>query len=179
MLSSVAVTVIVAVPSATAVTTPPLTVATASSLEDQATVCTYASEGATVAVNVSVHSGANVIASLFKVTQLTVTFSTLIRADALTAPLVAVIEISSHSATGVTNQLSLTVALLLFQDVQLTGNSLEVGVTTADNCKVTNGVASLTVQVVGLTAILSGCISFSLPDWARISSSYSSTSQGV
>lgn len=178
-MSSVAVTVIVAVPLATAVTTPPSTVAIVSSLEDHSTVCTYALEGATVAVNVSVASGANVTSLLFKVTPVTPTFSTLIRALALTAQLVAVIEISSHSATGVTKPFSLTVALLLFQEVQVTGNSLEVGVTVAVNCKVTNGCASLTVQVVGLTAILSGCISLSLPDWARISSSYSSTSQGV
>ena len=153
--------------------------ATFSSLEDQATVCTYASEGATVAVNVSVQPAVIVVASLLRVTQVTATFSTLITALALTAQLVAVIEISSHSATGVTNQVSLTVALLLFQDVQLTGNSLEVGVTVADNCNVTNGVASLTVQVVGLTEIASGCISLSFPDCARISSSNSSTSQGV
>jgi len=39
---------------------------------------------------------------------------------------------------------------------QLTGNSLEVGVTIADSCNVTNGSANLTVQVAGLIDIASG-----------------------
>ena len=156
VLSSTEVAVIVALPAATAVTTPASTVATVSSLEDHSTVCIYALEGAIVAVNVSVQPAVIVAVLLFRVTQVTATFSTLITALALTAPLVAVIEISSHSATGVTNQVLLTVALLLFHEDQVTGNSLEVGVTVADNCNVTSGVASLTVQVVGLTAILSG-----------------------
>lgn len=104
-------------------------------------------------------------------TEVTETFSTLISAVALTAQLVAVIAISSHTATGVTNQVLLTVALSVLSDFHVIGNSLEVGVTVADNCKVTSGSASLTVQVVGLTKIASGCIGLSFQDCARISSS--------
>ena len=54
MPPSSVVTVIVAVPAATAVTVPLETVATLSSLDDQVTVLFAAVDGATVAVSVSV-----------------------------------------------------------------------------------------------------------------------------
>jgi hypothetical protein len=76
-------------------------------------------------------------------------------ADALTAQLVAVTAISSQTETGVTNPSLDTVTLLLVV-LQVTGNSLVVGVTIAVNCKVISGSANLTVQVVGLTEIESG-----------------------
>jgi hypothetical protein len=172
VLSSVAVTVIVAVPSATAVTLPlSSTVATASSLLFHVTVFIYALLGETVNVNVCSSSGANDNVSSVIATEVTATFSTFIKHVALTAQLEAVIAISSHTATGVTNHVLDTVALLVLPLVQLIGNSLEVGVTVAVNCNVSKGEASLTVHVVGLTKIASGCIGLSCQDCASISSS--------
>jgi hypothetical protein len=175
VLSSVDVTVIVAVPSATAVTTPSSTVATLSSLVDQVTVLYVASLGLTVTVSVSVASGANVTSVLFNSTQVTAIFSTLIVANASTAPDFAVTLIFSHSAKPVTTPLE-TVALVVSLLVRVIGNSNSAGVTLAVNVSV---LPILTVQVVGLTKIASGCIGLSLPEIASISSSYISVSQGV
>jgi hypothetical protein len=87
--------------------------------------------------------------------------------------------IFSHTETGVTKPLSLTVALVVSLERQLIGNSLQASVTLAASCNVTNGEANLTVQVVGLTKIASGCTGLSFQLEANISSSYISTSKGV
>ena len=70
---SVVVTVMVAVPSATAVTTPPTTVATEVSSLDQDTLLSVAFEGDTVAVNVAVPSTSRAKVSLSRVTPVTAT----------------------------------------------------------------------------------------------------------
>jgi hypothetical protein len=137
--------------------------------------------GLTVAVSVSVASGANVTSVLLSSTQVTATFSTLIVANASTAPDFAVILIFSHSAIPVTvaevaGVQAVTEALALLLLVQVIGNSNSEGVILADNVNV---LQILTVQVAGLTIIASGCIGFSLPEIARTSSSYISVSQGV
>jgi hypothetical protein len=67
------VTVIVAVPAPSAVTTPLLTVATLVSLLDQLTVFTVAFAGATVAVKVSVSPTERLAVDLFSVTPVTAT----------------------------------------------------------------------------------------------------------
>ena len=70
---SVVVTVIVAVPSATAVTTPPTTVATLVSLLDQDMLLSVAFAGDTVAVNVVVSSTSRLTVSLSRDTPVTAT----------------------------------------------------------------------------------------------------------
>jgi hypothetical protein len=109
------------------------------------------------------------------------TFSTLIVANASTAPDFAVILIFSHSAkpstvAEVAGFPAVTLALALSLLVQEIGNSLQAGVTIAVNVLVA---PILTVSETGLTKIVSGCIGFSLPEIAKISSSYISVSQGV
>jgi len=70
-LPSSVVTVIVAVPDETAVTTPPITVATAGLLEVHVTVLLVALPGATVAVRVSVFPGDILVLGLFNDTPVT------------------------------------------------------------------------------------------------------------
>ncbi len=107
---STVATVIVAVPAATAITTPFVTVATEGLLLDQVTSLLVASDGSIVAINVSVLPSISVAADLFRVTPVTERLTATAQVAVLLPSTVVTVIVDVPGETAVTRPLLFTVA---------------------------------------------------------------------